>query len=132
MSAIYPKWKEALLQGSVNTSLAGTVNAYLVDTGAYVYSGSHIFLTDLPAPARVGSPVTLGSKTFVNGFFDAGDLNFVAVSGPIVEAMVLAIYTGVDATSRLVAYIDSAINLPFAPSGIDQPVVFSASGIFAF
>jgi hypothetical protein len=131
MNVLYPKWKEALLQGAANTSLAGTVNAYLVDTAAYVYNASHVFLTDLPAPARVGSPVTLAGKTFVNGFFDAGDLNFVAVSGPIVEALVLVIFTGVEATSRLVGYVDSAINLPFTPSGIDQPVVFSASGIFA-
>ena len=130
MNVIYPKWKEALIQGAVNTSLALTVNAYLVDTGAYVYSAAHQFLTDLPAPARVGAAVTLGTKTYVNGVFDAGDLNFVAVSGPTVEAMVLAISTGVEATSRLVAYIDSAINLPFPPSGVDQPVVFNAAGIF--
>lgn len=131
MNVIYPKWKEALIQAGANVSLALTVNAYLVDTGAYTYNAAHVFLTDLPAPARVGSPVALGTKTFVNGVFDAGDLNFVAVSGPTVEAMVLAISTGVEATSRLVAYIDTAINLPFTPSGIDQPVVFSVSGIFA-
>lgn len=132
MNVIYPKWKAALIQGGANTSLALTVNAYLVDTGAYTYNAAHVFLPDLPAPARIGTPVALAAKTFVNGIFDASDLNFVAVSGPTVEAMVLAISTGVEATSRLVAYIDSAINLPFIPSGIDQPVVFSASGIFGF
>lgn len=130
MNVIYPKWKEALMQAGANVSLALTVNAYLVDTAAYTYSAAHQFLTDLPAPARVGAAVTLTSKTFVNGVFDAADLNFVAVSGPDVEAMILAVYTGVDATSRLVAYIDSAINLPFTPSGLDQPVLFDVLGIF--
>lgn len=130
MNVLYPKWKEALVQAGANVSLALTVNAYLVDTGSYTYSAAHQFLTDLPAPSRVGSAVTLASKTYVNGVFDAADLNFVSVSGPTVEALILAIYTGVDATSRLVAYIDNAIGLPFTPSGIDQPVLWDALGIF--
>lgn len=131
MNVIYPKWKEAVMQGGANSSLAGTVQAYLVDTGNYTYSASHQFLTDLPAPARIGPPVTLGSKTFVNGVFDAADLNFSSVSGSSVEALILAISTGADATSRLVAYIDTATGLPFLPSGLDQPVVWNAAGIFA-
>jgi hypothetical protein len=131
MNLIYPKYKEAILQAAPNSSLAGTVKAYLADTGNYTYNGAHQFLTDLPLIARVGSAVTLASKTFVNGVFDAADISFLTVAGPNVEALILAIDTGVDATSRLVAYIDSAQGLPFSPSGVDQPVVWSASGIFA-
>lgn len=131
MNVIYPKWKEALLQGGANSSLTGTVNAYLVDTGAYTYSAAHQFLTDLPAPARIGSAVTLASKTFVNGVFDAADIEFPAVSGVTVEALILAISTGVESTSRLVLYVDTATGLPFAPSGVAQPVVWNVSGIFA-
>ncbi len=131
MNALYPKWKEALLQGSPNSSLTGTVNAYLIDTGAYTYSPSHQFLSDVPGGARVGSPLPLVTKTFINGVFDAVDLNFVTVSGPTVEAVILVIFTGVEATSRLVAFLDSGTNLPFTPTGVDQPITFDASGIFA-
>lgn len=131
MNVVYPKWKEALIQGGANSALTGTVNAYLVDTGNYTYSASHQFLTDLPGGARVGAPQTLASKTFVLGVFDAADLNFSALSGVSVEALILALYTGSDATSRLVAYIDQATGLPFVPSGIDQPVIWNAAGIFA-
>lgn len=131
MNVIYPKWKEALIQGAPNSSLTGTVNAYLVDTGAYTYSAAHRFLTDLPALARVGAVVTLATKTFISGVFDAADLLFPLVVGPTVEAMILAISTGTDATSRLVAYMDQAVNLPFTPVGIDQPFVFDPLGIFA-
>lgn len=130
MNRLYPKWKQELLQGSVNTSLTGTVNALLIDTGAYTYSDVHQFLTDVPGGARVGAALTLSSKTFALGVFDAADLNFVAVTGPTVEAMILYISTGADATSRLVGFIDSAINLPFTPSGIDQPVLFDPQGLF--
>lgn len=132
MNVVYPKWKEAAIQGSANSSLAGTVKAYLVDLGNYTYSAAHQFLTDLPAPARVGSPQTLASKTYVNGVFDAADLNFPSLVGISVEALILAIDTGTDATSRLVAYIDNATGLPFTPSGVDQPVIWNAAGIFAF
>lgn len=130
-NSVYPKWKEAIIQGAANSSLAGVLKAYLVDTGNYVYSASHQFLTDLPAPARIGSPQTLASKTFVNGVVDAADLNFPSLTGVSCEALILALDTGSDATSRLVAYIDSATGLPFTPSGVDQPVIWNAAGIFA-
>ncbi len=131
MNVLYPKWKEALMQGASNSSLTGTVNAYLIDTGVYIYSAAHQFLSDVAGGARVGSAVTLVTKTFINGVFDAADLNFVGVSGSSVEALILAISTGTDSTSRLVAYLDSATNLPFTPTGVDQPVTFDAAGIFA-
>lgn len=131
MNVLYPKWKEALAQGSANSALTGTVKAYLVDTGNYTYNAAHQFLTDLPGIARVGSGLALSGKTYVNGVFDASDITFPTVSGPNVEAIVLAIDTGADATSRLVAFIDTATGLPFLPSGVDQPVVWNAFGIFA-
>lgn len=131
MNVLYPKWKEALLLGSANSALTGTVKAYLVDTGAYTYSAAHQFLTSLPAPARIGSAVDLLNKTYVNGVFSADPIEFPAVSGTTVEALILAISTGSDATSRLVAYVDQATGLPFTPTGVDQPVVWSVSGIFA-
>lgn len=131
MNVVYPKWKEAIVQASANSSLAGTLRAYLVDTGNYTYSAAHQFLTDLPAPARVGNPQTLASKTFVNGVLDAADLNFPALTGVSCEALILALDTGADATSRLVAFIDTATGLPFTPSGVDQPVIWNAAGIFA-
>ena len=131
MNVVYPKWKEALMQGGANSSLTGAVKAYMVDTGNYTYSASHQFLSDLPVGARVGAPQTLASKTFVAGVFDAADLSHPSFSGVSVEALVLAIDTGSDATSRLVAYIDQATGLSFDPSGVDQPVIWNAAGIFA-
>jgi hypothetical protein len=129
-NALYPKWKEAIVQATSNSSLGGTVKIALVDTGTYTYSASHEFLSSLSGV--VGTAQTLGTKTFTNGVFDAADVTFTAVSGASVEALVIYVDTGSSATSRLVAYIDTGqTGLPVTPNGGDITVTFNASGIFA-
>ena len=129
-NAIYPLYKQELLQGSANTSLSsGTVRVALVDTGTYTYSASHQFLTSLTGV--VGTAQTLGSKTFTNGTFDAADVTFTSVSGSTVEALVFYIDTGTAGTSRLVAFIDAGqTGLPVTPNGGNITVTFDAAGIF--
>lgn len=128
-NAIYPKWKEAVIQGAANSSLTGTVKVALVDAGTYTYNSAHEFLNDLSGV--VGTAQTLSAKTYVNGYFDADDVVFSAVSGPTVEALVFYIDTGSPSTSRLVAYLDSGYTgLPNAPNGGNITVEWGASGIF--
>lgn len=129
-NAIYPKYKEALLNGSANTNMSGgTVKIALVDTGTYTYSTAHEFLTSLTG--RVGTDQTLGTKTFTNGTFDAANSTFPTVSGATVEALVIYIDTGTAGTSRLVAFIDSGVTgLPVTPNGGDITVTYDAAGIF--
>jgi hypothetical protein len=129
-NAIYPKWREALMQGTANTSLTGTVKACLVDTGVYTYNAAHDFVDDL-STARVGTDQTLSTKTFVNGVFDADNSVFPAVSGATVEAIVIYIDTGSAATSRLVAYLDTGVTgLPITPNSGDININWNASGVF--
>lgn len=128
-NAIYPKWKEAIVQASANSSLGGTVKVALVDTGTYTYSSAHEFLTSLTG--RVGTDQTLGTKTFTNGTFDAADSVFTSVTGATVEALVIYIDTGTAGTSRLVAYLDTGITgLPVTPNGGNINVTWDAAGIF--
>ena len=129
-NALYPKWKEAIVQASSNSSLGGTVKVALVDTGTYTYSSAHEFQSSLSGV--VGTAQTLGTKTYTNGVFDAADVTFTAVSGSSVEALVIYIDTGSSATSRLVAYIDTGVTgLPVTPNGGDIGITWNASGIFA-
>lgn len=130
-NAVYPLYKQALISGGANTSLAGTVKVALVDTGTYTYSAAHEFLTSLTGV--VGTAQTIGAtKSYTNGVFDGGDVTFTAVSGATVEALVLYIDTGTAGTSRLVAYLDTSITgIPVSPNGGDISVTWSASGIFA-
>lgn len=130
MNVIYPKWKEALLQGAPSSTLDNPVRAYLLNTTLYSYNAGHRFLSDVAVAARVGPSVLLATKTFLDGVLGSADLVFPTVSGAPVQAIVLAISTGADASSRLVTYIDTALGLPFTPAGIDQPIFWNALGIF--
>lgn len=130
-NALYPKWKEQLLQFTANNNLsAGTVKVALVTAG-YTYSAANQFYSSVSASV-VGTPQTIGSKTFTNGVFDGGDVTFTAVTGSQVVSLVLYIDTGVAGTSPLVAFLDTGVtNLPVTPNGGDITITWNASGIFA-
>jgi hypothetical protein len=131
-NALYPKWKEQLLQFTANNNLsAGTVKVALVDTGVYTYNSANQFYSSVSS-AVVGTPQTIGSKTFTNGVFDGADVTFTTVTGASIEALVLYVDTGTAATSPLVAYIDTSVTgLPVTPNGGDISITWNASGIFA-
>jgi hypothetical protein len=133
-NAIYPKWKEAVIQHDADSALDGSgatgVYVALVDTGVYTYSAADQYYSSISA-AVVGTPVELGTKTYTNGVLDAADIAFTAVSGSSVEALVLYIKNaGANTTWRLFAYLDTNItNLPVTPNGGDINVAWNASGI---
>ena len=128
-NAVYPKWKEAVIQASSNSSLAGTIKVALLDTGTYTYNSAHDFYDDVSGV--VGTDQTIGSQTYTNGTFDAADATFTSVSGASVEALLLYISTGTASTSRLVLYLDtSQTGLPVTPNGGNITITWNASGIF--
>jgi len=129
-NAIYPKYKEGILQSAANTNMAsGTVKVALVDTGTYTYSATHQFYSSVTGV--VGTPQTIGTKTFTNGLFDGSDVTFTAVTGNSVEALIIYVDTGTAATSPVVAYIDTSVTgLPVTPNGGDISITWNASGIF--
>lgn len=105
MDRWYPKAIEALPKGDLDLE-AGTVKAALIDTGAYTYSDAHEFWSDAVAGV-IGTPVTLGSKTFTGGVFDAADATVNSVpGGQDAGAIIIFIDTGNPATSRLAGYLD--------------------------
>lgn len=131
-NAIYPKYKEAVIQASANSSLAGTVKAALIDTGTYTYSAAHDFWDDASAGV-IGTPQAVANKTYTNGTLDGDNVTYTAVSGASVEAVILYIDTGTPATSRLIVYLDTGITgLPVTPNGGDINIGWNASGIFTF
>lgn len=133
-NALYPKWKEALIQNSADSDMDGSgttgVYAVLVDTGTYTYNSAHQYYSDLSG--IVDTEVELGTKTYTNGTFDAADTTFTTVTGATVEAIVLfRKNAGANTTWRLIAYLDSGFTgLPVTPNGGDITVQWNASGIF--
>lgn len=137
-NAVYPKYREALIQGLADSDLdgSGTTGVYVaaVDTGVYTYNAAHDFYDDLGASV-IGTPVELAAaKTYVNGLFDAADVTLVAVTGASVEALVLyRRNAGANTTWRLISYLDTGVTgLPFTPSGADVLIAWHASGIIQF
>jgi hypothetical protein len=130
-NAIYPLYKQSLLDGDANIDLNDlTVRVALVDTGVYTYSAAHQFLTSLTGV--VGTAQEITATTVANGVFDGGDVTFSAVTGNTAEALVIYIDTGTAGTSRLVAFIDTGVTgLPVTPNGGNITVTWNASGIFA-
>jgi hypothetical protein len=134
-NALYPKFKEALIQVLANSALNGSgttgVYAALVDTSTYTYNAAHQFYSDLTG--IVGTDQEIGAtKTYTNGVFDGADCTFPSVSGASVEALVLYVKNaGANTTWRLVAYIDTGVTgLPVTPNGGNIVVTWNASGIF--
>jgi hypothetical protein len=135
-NALYPLWKEAIIQGSSNSALNGSgttgVYAALVDTGTYTYSAAHQFYSSLSG--IVGTDQEIGAtKTYTNGVFDGANCVFPSVSGSTAEAIVIYVKNaGANTTWRLVAYIDTGVTgLPVTPTGGNITVSWHASGIFA-
>lgn len=134
-NALYPKWKEARLQGTANAALDGSgttgVYAVLVDTGVYTYNASHEFYSSVVAGA-IGTEVELTSKTYTSGAFDAADATQTSVTGATAEAVVLFVKNaGANTTWRLVAYLDTGVTgIPVTPNGNNITMQWGAGGIF--
>ena len=121
-NALYDLGREAFLSGDISWD-SDTIKVILVDTGTYTVDlAAHDHLDDIPAGARVATSDALASKTVASGVADAADITLSSVSGNTVEAVVLYQDTGTEATSKLIAYIDTATNLPVTPNGGDITV----------
>jgi hypothetical protein len=131
-NAIYPKWKEALLDLTAGNDLnSGNVKALLVDGADYTYSSAHDFHNDVAAGSIVATSGNLASKTITNGVFDSADFTFTAVTGDPCEILIIYIDSGTSATSPLVAYYDTGVTgFPVTPNGGDINVTVHASGWF--
>lgn len=133
-NALYPKWKEARLQGTANAALDGSgttgVYAVLVDLGTYTYSAAHEFYSSLSG--LIGTEQEITSKTFTNGLFDGADVVVPSVAGATAEAIVIFIKNaGANTTWRLVGFFDTGVTgLPVTPNGGNINIGWNASGIF--
>lgn len=125
-----------------NTSLVNlssdTIKAMFIDNTDDTPSMSDDFIDDIISGARIpaiASAPTLGSKTVGSispGTFDAADTTFTALTGDQAESLILFKDTGSEATSKLIAYWDTATGLPLTPNGGDVIVQWNGSGIFRF
>ena len=121
-NTLYDSARQGFLEAQINW-LTDTVKVLLVDAGAYTPNVStHHFLADIQVSSRIAGPVTLTSKTTTGGAADAADVTFTSVSGASIEMIVIYQDTGTEATSPLLAMIDTATGLPITPNGGDKRI----------
>lgn len=126
-NALYDHGREGFLSGDIDW-LVDNIKVALIDTGAYTVDlGNDQFLNIIPPAAIIATSGNLAGKTAAAGVADANDVTITAVTGTTVEAMVIYQDTGVDSTSRLIAYLDTVTGFPLTPSGADVIVQWAAS-----
>jgi hypothetical protein len=94
------------------------------------YNDAHEFLTDVPSGARVAASPNLTGKTVSNlADLDFDDPTFAEVVGDTLEAVMLIVDTGVEATTRLVAFQDEGLTgAPLTPDGTNVKLVVNPAG----
>lgn len=124
-SALYDKGREGFLDGSIDWD-TNDIRAILIDAGAYTVNlATHDNLDDIAGGARISVSGAMDGKTVTAGVADANNVTFTGVAGATVEAIVLYKHTGVESTSRLIAYIDTGTGLPVTPNTGDITVTWS-------
>jgi hypothetical protein len=123
-NALYDYGREGFLDGSIDWD-TDNIKVVLVDTATYtVNTATDQHLDDIPAGERVATSSNLSSKTVTDGVADAADVTFSTVTGDQAEALVIYQDSGVESTSRLIAYIDTATGLPVTPNGGDITIAW--------
>lgn len=121
-NSLYGLGREAFLNADIDWT-ADNIRVILIDAADYTVAiDTHDFLDDVAAGARVATSGNLASKTSTLGVADGADFTFTAVTGDVSEALIIYQHTGTESTSHLIAYIDSATNLPITPNGGDITV----------
>jgi hypothetical protein len=108
---LYAAGVEAFGRAEINWP-SDDVLVLLIDTAYYTVNlDTHDTLADIPSGARVASAALTG-KTVSGRVFDASDVSINGVTGDSAEAILIALNTGVEATSTLIFYTDSGTGLP--------------------
>lgn len=131
MSFLYTNGIEKIGTGQIDLD-TDTIMAQCVATGSGAYAASQsgdAALSDIPAGARVGSPVQITGASFTGGVFDGADVTAPNSSSTQVGAVVIYKESAGSPTDEaacwLIAYIDSGTGLPYSPAGADIPIFWS-------
>jgi hypothetical protein len=124
VNQLYLPAKQMMLEAKLNW-LADPIYVILLDTTYYLFSANHASLDDVDGRAFVRSSPLLAGKSIINGAADAADVSVPPVmGGPIIRALILVKDGGNALDSKLIAYIDTAANLPYTPDGRNIVIIW--------
>lgn len=116
-NALYDKGREGFATGQINWT-SDDIRAILIDSADYTVNlSTHIYLSSVPAAARVALSGSFTGKSATNGICSAANIAFANATGDPSEAIIIYKHTGSDGTARLIAWIDTASGLPVTPNG---------------
>ena len=125
-NALYDKGREGFLDGTIDWDTDNIKIVLIDEADDAINLASDENLADRAAGSRVATSGNLGSKTVTAGVADAADVTFSAVTGDQSESIDIYQDTGSEATSRLIANIDTATGLPVTPNGGDITVTWDS------
>jgi hypothetical protein len=123
-NALYDTGRNAFLRGDLSWN-SHTFKVVLLSSSYTVNLASHQYLTSIPGGARIATSISITTSLPGAGIADASDITFTSVTGSQVTQFVIYRDTGTEATSQLVAFFDTATNLPITPNGGDISITWS-------
>jgi hypothetical protein len=123
-NALYDTGRNAFLRGDLSWN-SNTFKVVLLSSSYTPNLATHQFLSSISVGSRVATSSALTTLLPGAGVADASDITFTSVSGSQVTQFVVFRDTGTESTSQLVAYFDTAINLPITPNGGDITLTWS-------
>ena len=134
-NALYDAGRNAFANGNIDW-VNDDIRCILIDTADYTVDlAVDDNLDDIPGAAReevMGASMAGKSCPDSDGACDANDVTFASASGDPCEALVIYKHTGVESTSTLIAYIDTATGLPVTLNGGDVVVSWQATTPYIF
>lgn len=125
-NALFDAGREAFLAGDLDWDANNIKLVFMDHTDDTPAPTTDDFLDDLLVAGRVGTSGNFATKTVTDGVADAADVVVTAVSGDEFESIVIYEDSGVESTSNLIVFIDTATGLPTTPNGGDITVAWDA------
>lgn len=121
-NSLYDLGRKLFLDGGCNWG-SDTIKLAFLSSGYTVNIATHQYVSDLGANivARSGA---FSGKTTTSGIANASNVTVSSVTGSQINYFVIYRDTGVDSTSALLVYFDTATNMPLTPNGGDITVTW--------
>jgi hypothetical protein len=133
MSAVYPNFREQLIDWAINQSAPAGLAFYVIGVdSSYVYSAAHVDLVDVIGGSIQASEQPILNVTYVDGIINGDDVEFSGLTlAEEITALIVYLKDGIG-DSYLAAYIDESTNasLPATIGTSTGLLSWNASGIF--
>ena len=135
-NAMYDLGREHILKGELDID-TGNIKLVCVDHADDTpLPQSDEALDDIDGAARVDTSGNFSSKSIASSsgktYFDAADVVLSTVTGDEFESINIYLDSGVESTSYLFVYIDTATGLPCTPNGGDITIQWAGATDYIF